>query len=189
MRVVSGEAKGRRLKTPGGDRIRPTADRVKESMFEIIAGRIPDARVLDLFAGTGNLGIEALSRGARSGLFVDADRSAVKLIRENLARTRLDRRAEIWKSDARAALDRLRRLERRFDIVLLDPPYGSGYQEIILKMLDCNGILLSRGVIAVEHDRRSGLPQAVGSLERFDLRCFGDTVLSFYEESRRKVSP
>ena len=189
MRVVSGEAKGRRLKTPGGDRIRPTADRVKESLFEIIGERIRDARVLDLFAGTGNLGIEALSRGARSVLFVDADRAAIRLIGQNLTLTRLDDRAETWRSDARAALGKLAGSGRCFDIVLLDPPYGTGYEEPVLRRLSRSEILPPGSLTVIEHDRRIDLAERIDSLERFDQRRFGDTMLSFYRQSPEKARP
>jgi len=187
MRVVAGEARGCRLKTPTGDRIRPTADRVKESLFEIIGERIRNARVLDLFAGTGNLGIEALSRGARCALFVDTSRSAVRLIGQNLIRTHLGERAEIWKSDCESALGRLEKMNRRFEIVLLDPPYGYDRAASLLKQL-CLGKLLSLGgLMAVEHDRRSNLPEHIGSLERSDQRRFGDTMLSFYQHQQKKA--
>jgi 16S rRNA (guanine966-N2)-methyltransferase len=187
MRVVAGEAKGRRLKAPSGDRIRPTADRVKESLFEILGERIRNARVLDLFAGTGNLGIEALSRGARSVLFVDADRSAIRLINRNLLQTRLGERAETWKSDARSALDRLKKLGRRFEIVLLDPPYSYIHLQFILHQL-CRYRLFSRnGMMVVEHDRRADLPERIDSLALCDQRRFGDTMISFYEEKPRRV--
>jgi 16S rRNA (guanine(966)-N(2))-methyltransferase RsmD len=189
MRVVSGEAKGRRLKTPRGDRIRPTADRVKESLFEIIGQRIRDARVLDLFAGTGNLGIEALSRGARSVLFVDADRTAILLVGQNLTLTRLGDRAETWKSDAHSALGKLAGSGRRFEVVLLDPPYGSGYEEPVLRRLSRSEILSPGGLTVIEHDRRIDLPERIDSLERLDQRRFGDTVLSFYRQSPGKARP
>jgi len=181
MRVVAGEAKGCRLKAPSGDRIRPTADRVKEALFEIIGERICDARVLDLFAGTGNLGIEALSRGACSVLFVDADRSAVRLIGQNLIRTCLGERAETWKIDARSALERLKKSGHRFEIVLLDPPYGYGHTESILKRLCRNKLFSPKGLMVVEHDRRTDLPRRIDSLECCDQRRFGDTMISFYE--------
>jgi len=187
MRVVAGEAKGRRLKAPEGDRIRPTADRVKESLFEVIGERVRGARVLDLFAGTGNLGIEALSRGASSALFVDADRSAIRLIGQNLVRTRLGQRAETWRGDARAVLDRLARLGRRFEIVLLDPPYAAGYDEDILQRLSRSKILSPGSLTTIEHDRRTDLPERIDALGRCDQRRFGDTVISFYEQRPQRV--
>ena len=189
MRVVAGEAKGRRLKAPSGDRIRPTADRVKESLFEVIGERVRDARVLDLFAGTGNLGIEALSRGARSALFVDADRSAVRLIVQNLNRTRLEERAETWKSDARSALERLKKSGSRFDIVLLDPPYEYDSLESILSQLYRYRLLSPGGLLVIEHDRRTDLPQRTGSVQLCDRRRFGDTMISFYQQKPERAQP
>ena len=189
MRVVAGQAKGCRLKTPSGERIRPTADRVKEALFEIIGERIRDARVLDLFAGTGNLGIEALSRGAGSVLFIDADRSAVRLIGQNLDRTHLGDRAETWKTDARSAIARLKRTESRFEIVLLDPPYGYGQTKSILRRLHREKLLSPRGLMVIEHDRRTDLPERIDSLERRDQRRFGDTMISFYEARPQRIEP
>jgi 16S rRNA (guanine966-N2)-methyltransferase len=186
MRVVSGVAKGRRLKAPSGGRIRPTADRVKETLFDIIGERVLNARVLDLFAGTGSLGIEALSRGARFVLFVDAAREAVKLIGDNLVRTAMEERAETWRSDALAAVARLKKEGRHFDIVLLDPPYGYDHIGGILRQLQQANLFSRRSLMVVEHHKRTEIPNRVDSMERIDQRRFGDTMISFYQE---KVSP
>ncbi len=185
MRVISGEAKGRRLKAPTGDRIRPTADRVKETLFDILEERVRNARVLDLFAGTGSLGIEALSRGARSVLFVDAAGEAVRLISDNLERTEMGSRAEVWKSKALSAIARLKKLGYQFAIVLLDPPYGyaCGQIETLLRRICLADILSRRGLIVIEHDKRTELPDRFGSMERLDQRRFGDTMVSFYGDT------
>ena len=118
MRVITGKARGVQLKTPEGDLTRPTADRVKEALFSIIQFDLPGARVLDLFGGTGQLGIEALSRGAKSAVFTDAREDACKLIRENLRRTKLEGQATVIRSDY---LVYLKRCREKFDIILLDP--------------------------------------------------------------------
>jgi len=183
MRVISGEAKGRRLKAPTGDRIRPTADRVKETLFDILGERVQNARVLDLFAGTGSLGIEALSRGARSVLFVDEAGEAIRLISDNLERTEMGSRAEVWRSNALSALARLKKLGRQFEIVLLDPPYGYGHIESIMRRLRRVRLSSRRGLIVIEHDKRTELPERFGSMQRLDQRRFGDTTVSFYEEA------
>ena len=121
MRVITGKARGIQLKTPEGMLTRPTADRVKEALFSIINFDLPGAAVLDLFGGTGQLGIEALSRGAKSAVFVDAREDACRLIRENLKRTKLEGQGKAVRSDY---LDYLKRTREKFDIILLDPPYA-----------------------------------------------------------------
>ena len=128
MRVITGTARGRRLKELEGTETRPTTDRVKEALFSVIQFDIPGSRVLDLFGGTGQLGIEALSRGAKSAVFVDAREDACKLIRENLKRTRLQEDARVVRSDY---LDYLSRCREQYDIIFLDPPYAEVFLEIL----------------------------------------------------------
>ena len=126
MRVITGKARGIVLKTPDGMLTRPTADRVKEALFSIIQFDIPAANVLDLFAGTGQLGIEALSRGAKSAVFVDERDDACKLVRENLKRTKLDNQGKVVRSDYLAFL---KTTKETFDIIFLDPPYAEVFLE------------------------------------------------------------
>lgn len=126
MRVISGKARGVSLKTPNGMATRPTADRVKEALFSIIQFDIPGANVLDLFGGTGQLGIEALSRGAKRAVFVDEREDACRLIRENLKRTKLENDGQVIRSDYLAYL---RNCHTKFDIILLDPPYAEVFLE------------------------------------------------------------
>jgi 16S rRNA (guanine(966)-N(2))-methyltransferase RsmD len=185
MRVVSGEAKGRRLKSPVKECIRPTADRVKETLFDIIGDRIREARVLDLFAGTGSLGIEALSRGARSILFVDVAKQAIRLISDNLIRTDLQERAEIWRTDALRAIARLGKKGRRFEIALLDPPYEYGHIERIMRRYQQADLSTPESMIVVEHHKKTVLPDGVESMYRFLEKRFGDTVLSFYQRNTK----
>ena len=132
MRVITGKARGVQLKTPDGMTTRPTSDRVKEALFSIINFDIPGARVLDLFGGTGQLGIEALSRGAKSAVFVDAGEPACKLIRENLRRTKLEAEGKVVRADY---MDYLKRCRETFDIILLDPPYAEVFLENALKCI------------------------------------------------------
>ena len=147
MRVITGKARGVVLKAPDGMATRPTTDRVKEALFSIIQFDIPNARVLDLFGGTGQLGIEALSRGAASAVFVDEREDACKLIRENLNRTRLQELARIVRSDY---AQYLRRCRERFDIILLDPPYAEVFLENSLKLITEIDILQTNGIIVTE---------------------------------------
>ena len=132
MRVITGKARGVSLKTPNGMTTRPTADRVKEALFSIIQFDVPTARVLDLFGGTGQLGIEALSRDAKSAVFVDANREACALIRENLKRTKLESEARVVCSDYASYL---RSCNEMYDIIFLDPPYSETFLENSLKLI------------------------------------------------------
>ena len=147
MRVITGKARGVVLKTPDGMATRPTSDRVKEALFSIIQFDVPTARVLDLFGGTGQLGIEALSRNAKSAVFVDEREEACRLIRENLKRTRLEDCARVVRSDYMAFL---RTCKEKFDIILLDPPYAENFLENSLKMITEIDILQSGGIIVTE---------------------------------------
>jgi len=144
MRVISGFERGRKLKEPSGDKIKPTSDKVKESIFNIIQFDIEGRRVLDLFAGTGQFGIEALSRGARSAVFVDSSSESVKLIRENIKICNLSERSSIYARDALRFIEG----EEKFDLIFIDPPYDSSLIEIAVSKitefdkLNINGIMI-----------------------------------------------
>lgn len=180
MRVITGSARGVQLKTPEGLATRPTADRVKEALFSIINFDIPNARVLDLFGGTGQLGIEALSRGAKSATFVDAGEPACKLIQENLRRTKLEGQARVVRADY---MDYLRRCREKFDIVLLDPPYAEVFLENALKKITEIDILQSGGIIVAERPLGKELPwQFEGYVRSKDYK-YGKTLLTIYRKS------
>lgn len=147
MRVITGSARGVRLKTPDGMLTRPTAEKVKEALFSMIQFEIEGRRVLDLFAGTGQLGIEALSRGAQNCVFVDERSDAVKLVQENLRRARLEDRAEVVRSDYLAYLSAAR---KRFDLIFLDPPYAEKFLENSLRKISEIDILSMGGIIICE---------------------------------------
>ena len=147
MRVISGQARGIQLKTPDGMQTRPTADRVKEALFSIINFDVPGAKILDLFGGTGQLGIEALSRGALSAVFVDAREDSCKLIRENLKRTKFEQKAKVLRSDY---MDYLNRCREKYDIIFLDPPYAEIFLENSIKRITEIDILQSDGIIVAE---------------------------------------
>ncbi|MBQ4381957.1 MAG: 16S rRNA (guanine(966)-N(2))-methyltransferase RsmD [Oscillospiraceae bacterium] len=154
MRVITGTARGRRLKEPRGRDVRPTTDMVKESMFNIISNDVPGAKVLDLFSGTGQLGIEALSRGAESCTFVDMAQDSLRLTKENLAITGLEERARVVRSEALAFLKR----GERFDLVLLDPPYDSDLLEKIINFSTAFDILNENGIMVCETRLDHDLP-------------------------------
>lgn len=185
MRIIGGEARGRTLVAPPGDRTRPTQDYVRESLFNILRADVPGARVLDLFAGTGALSLEALSRGARSAVLVDQDRAACAAIRRNIESVRAADRCELLQRDYRQAMDALAARADRFDLVFLDPPYRMENTGEICAALYEKGLLAAGCLLVVEH--RRGAPPRLD--ERFavsDRRRYGDTEMTFARLARQE---
>ena len=180
MRVITGKARGVQLKTPQGLKTRPTTDRVKEAMFSIINFDIPGARVLDLFGGTGQLGIEALSRGAKSAVFVDAGEDACKLIRENLKRTKLEQDGRVVRGDY---MDYLRRCRENYEIIFLDPPYAEVFLENALKCITEIDILQSGGLIVTERPLGKELPWEFEGYTRSRDYKYGNTLVTIYRKA------
>lgn len=176
MRVTAGMEKGRRLKVPSGRGIRPTSDKVKQALFNILGQKIEGARFLDLFAGAGGIGIEALSRGAERVVFVDYARASINAVRHNLEQTEFGGRAHIVASKAESYV---RKTSERFDIIFLDPPYS---QELVplLELVAGSGLLAEDGIAAVEHFKKQSSPKRAGSLQLVREAVYGDTVLAFY---------
>lgn len=179
MRVITGKARGIQLKTPDGMQTRPTADRVKEALFSIINFDIPGANVLDLFGGTGQLGIEALSRGAKSAVFVDAREDACRLIRENLKRTKLEKEGRVIRSDY---MDYLKRCREKFNIILLDPPYAETYLENALNRITEIDILETDGIIVTERPLGKDLPWEFDGYDRSGDYKYGKTLITLYRK-------
>jgi 16S rRNA (guanine(966)-N(2))-methyltransferase RsmD len=179
MRVITGKARGVALKTPDGMQTRPTTDRVKEALFSIIQFDIPGAEVLDLFGGTGQLGIEALSRGAKSAVFVDEREDACKLIKENLRRTRLEADAKVVRADYLAYLSRC---VEKFDIILLDPPYAEVFLENSLNRITEIDILQSGGIIVTERPLGKDLSCDFSGYTRSKDYKYGKTLLTLYRK-------
>ena len=179
MRVITGKARGTVLKTPEGMQTRPTADRVKEALFSIINFDIPGAKVLDLFGGTGQLGIEALSRGAFSAVFVDQSDAACKLIKENLRRTKLDEQARVVRSDYMAYL---KSCKEKFDIILLDPPYAEVFLENSLKIISEIDILQSGGIIVAERPLGKEILWDLPGFSRSKDYKYGNSLLTLYKK-------
>lgn len=179
MRVITGKSRGIQLKTPDGMLTRPTADRVKEALFSIIHFDLPGAKVLDLFGGTGQLGIEALSRGAESAVFVDAREEACRIIRENLKRTKLEQQGRVVRSDY---LDYLSRCREQYNIILLDPPYAEVFLENALKRITEIDILQSDGIIVTERPVGKELPWEFGGYTRSRDYKYGKTLLTIYRK-------
>lgn len=179
MRVITGKARGVNLKTPEGIQTRPTADRVKEALFSVINFDIPGAVVLDLFGGTGQLGIEALSRGANRAVFVDESEKACLLIRENLRRTKLEQQSKVLRSDYLAFLHSC---IDKFDIVFLDPPYAEVFLENALKCITEIDILRSGGIIVCERPLDKELPYEYPGYSRSRDYKYGKTLITLYRK-------
>ncbi len=180
MRVITGKARGIQLKTPDGMLTRPTADKVKEALFSIIQFDVPGASVLDLFGGTGQLGIEALSRGADKAVFVDAREDACKLIRENLKRTKLEDQGSVVRSDYLVYLNRCRDV---FDVIFLDPPYAEEFLENALNRITEIDILRSGGIIVTERPLGKALPWEIAGYTRSRDYKYGKTLLTIYRKA------
>ncbi len=177
MRVITGIYKGRRLKAPSWSGLRPTSDRLKETLFDVLGGIVEGAQVLDGFAGSGALGIEALSRGARWVTFIDSDDRALALVGENLAHCGIDRGYAMIRGGFVGAVPRLP-AGQRFDLVLLDPPYAVGDVDEVLSA--AGRCLAPGGVVVLEHARRREAPERVAALARTRQVTAGDSGLAFY---------
>ena len=183
MRIIGGNARGRRLKAPKGQNMRPTAARVKEALFNILPHDLSGARVLDLFAGTGNLTIEALSRGAAAATLVDSSFEAGKTIRENLRRLQLTDRARVWIMPAARALRLLARHGDSFDMIFLDPPYNRQWMDRTLKIIARERLLGGSGMVIAEHSIREDVEPSYDSLALHDQRRYGTTLVSFFKQA------
>ncbi len=181
MRIITGKARGLRLIPPKDYRVRPTADRVKEALFSILGARVQGARVLDTFAGTGNLGLEAWSRGAAKITFLDLSAASLKLVTDNVAKARAQEDATILKGDSLETMVRLSRAGESFDLIFSDPPYDKGLNQQVVKRLVEHPLLRAGGLLVLEHslleDPLSYLPK--------ELSCrtekYGDTKISLIE--------
>ena len=179
MRIISGTLKGRRLVTPKGLSLRPTSDRVKESMFNILGNEVNGKVILDLFAGTGNLGIEALSRGAKRVTFVEKDRVAIRLIHKNLITCKMEDRSEVLVNDVNQAIEILRGKGVRFDLIFIDPPYEKGLIQKTIERVCLERIYHDDSILVIEHHRRESLADISGPWSVIRQRRIGETVLSF----------
>ena len=177
MRVIAGSARGMKLKVPRGGAVRPTADRVREALFSTLAGRLAGAAVLDLFAGSGAIGIEALSRGAESCIFVEKNRTHAAVIEVNLAKTGLAGRARLLRLDVQKALELLTRERFQADLVFMDPPYLSPLIAPVLEQLERYNLLKKGGIATVEHSLRDQQWARRYPLKR--QKKYGDTALTF----------
>jgi 16S rRNA (guanine966-N2)-methyltransferase len=185
MRLTGGLDRGRRLKAPRGLRTRPTAAKIREAIFNIL-GPPPEGAVLDLFAGTGSLGLEALSRGARRVVFIERDRQALLALRQNLRELGAEGRSTVIGADVRTGLRRLAASvggDDRFSWVFMDPPYAEETESILAELSD-KDLLAGCAVVIVEHDKRHRPPPSIGGLFLTNHREYGETELSFYRSGR-----
>jgi len=182
MRIISGQFRGRKLKTLEGMNTRPTADRVKESLFNILNTKVYDANVLDLFAGSGALGLEALSRGAASCVFVDSSKEAIDIVKENVDLCKVQENSKIINKDY---LEVLKNINNKFDIIFVDPPYSKGIEIVVLE--NVKDILTEDGMVIIETDHTDIPPDEINGLIKYDSRKYGRTIISFYEHNKKKV--
>jgi 16S rRNA (guanine(966)-N(2))-methyltransferase RsmD len=187
MRIISGISKGKKLRTLRGQAIRPTSDRVKESIFNILGQEVEGKHVLDLFAGTGNLGIEALSRGAVRAVFVEKEKLAIDLIKKNLSHCGFDDRSRIITGAVERAIRLLRRKGEVFDLIFMDPPYQKGLVQKTLDILHTQPLYHEDSILVIEHDRREPLSESMEEWVLVRKRQFRDTVVSFIAPSGQRL--
>jgi 16S rRNA (guanine966-N2)-methyltransferase len=180
MRIIAGAYKGRRLATPRGETTRPTADQVRIALLDTLMPWLPEARVLDLFAGAGGVGLEALSRGAAHATFVERDARAVQALRANVTTLGVERAARILRDDVRRGLRTLSREGGRFDVVFLDPPYDGDDVATTLEALGGVELLADDAVVVAQHLTKRAPASSVGGLAAFRARRFGETTLTFF---------
>lgn len=183
MRVVGGALRGRKLAAPRGRAVRPTSDRVRESIFDLLGVHFGCGRVLDLYAGTGALGVEALSRGCQSAVFVERSRAAVELIVSNLKNCELTDRGRVVSREVIAFL-KSSEPDCAADLVLIDPPYGKGLVPKTLRLIESGGWLAAAGVVVCETEAGLQLPEQTDALERLKQRVYGDTAISLFRFGR-----
>ena len=182
LRIIAGERKGRILKTVPGRSTRPTTDRVKESVFNILQSRLYESSILDLFSGTGNLGLEAMSRGSRRAVFVERAPAALAVLRENCQALHYIDSVEILAQDVQRAISLLSTRRGVFDIVFMDPPYDSDLEAVTIAALDAFHLVAEDGRIVVEHLLRDEQEDPIGGFARYDMRKYGNTAVSFYRK-------
>jgi len=184
MRVIGGIKGSRRLRSSKSKALRPTLDRVRESIFNILRERVTSAKVLDLFSGIGSVGIESLSRGASEVIFVEKDSKIAEILKENLHSLGFETGNRILKMDFTKAIKVLSKEEERFDIIYIDPPYASGFAEISLRLLAEYDILKEEGLALAEHFHKDKLDDRFGDLKLYRVKKIGDTCISFYKKTK-----
>jgi 16S rRNA (guanine966-N2)-methyltransferase len=185
MRISAGEHRGRRLQSVKGNVTRPTSDLLRQAVFNVLGDRIQNTRVLDLCAGTGSVGLEALSRGAAAATFVERNRRAVGTLRSNLTRLNLTSRARVIAGDVLVALKRFEKVAETFDCVFLDPPYGEPLAVRCIELLAEGAILGENGILITQAFHKTPLPDQVGNLRRTWCRRYGESSLAVYTKEKQ----
>lgn len=184
MRIITGEYRGRKLETPIGYDVRPTTDKVKEAIFNLLQNDMYDAVCVDLFAGTGSLGLEALSRGARRCYFCDNARASLNLVKTNIKICGAGDKSIVLAGDYTKTLARIK---EQADIFFLDPPYASGVYEKCLELIEELDLLTEDGIIVAEHDKYDEMPEQVGNLVKVKERRYGKILVSIYQYAYEEV--
>ncbi|WP_101772677.1 16S rRNA (guanine(966)-N(2))-methyltransferase RsmD [Peptostreptococcus faecalis] len=179
MRIISGSARGLKLNTPSDKEIRPTTDRVKESLFNIISHNVYDSCVLDLFAGSGALGIECISRGARQAYFCDNSEDSIKVIQSNIDKAKFNDKSVVLNGDYKSIIQSMVNKNKKFDIVFIDPPYYKNIFEDVISLVGKSGILKEDAIVVVEHDAKDTLKDTE-ELFIYKEKKYGITKLTFY---------
>ncbi|GEK32660.1 16S rRNA (guanine(966)-N(2))-methyltransferase RsmD [Kurthia sibirica] len=186
MRVIAGDRKGMPLKAITGATTRPTTDKVKESLFNILGPFFEGGTVLDLFAGSGGLGIEALSRGMEHGVFIEKDSRAFQNLKENIEKCRFDDMTEVYRNDATRALKLLIKKNFQADLIFLDPPYAKhSYYDLVTEIIE-NEVIGRCGTIVCEHERKIDLPEHILQFSKYRQEKYGDTLISFYRLNEKE---
>ncbi|MDD2619609.1 MAG: 16S rRNA (guanine(966)-N(2))-methyltransferase RsmD [Syntrophomonadaceae bacterium] len=181
MRIISGRAKGKRLKAPSGNNTRPITDMIKESLFNVLGLGVAGSYFLDLFAGSGAVGIEALSRNAALVLFIEKDNNAIRVIKDNLINCGFDKGYEVYRNDVFKALDIIRKRGLYFDYIYIDPPFtNEPIFEETLKALDMAGILAGEGIIIIRTRRKKLLPSKLKNIKKYRVNDYGESTLHYY---------
>lgn len=185
MRITGGIGRGRKLRVPAGDKVRPTSDKVKQALFNILGERVSGAVFLDLFAGAGGIGLDALSRGAAQVVFVDGSRESLVVIKQNIEALDLADSAQVIAAQAESFL---KRPSGPYDIIFLDPPYKMELAPL-LGLIAQAGMLKPEGIVVAEHFKKRPSPERAGGLARYREAVYGDTVLAFYKAEARGRDP
>lgn len=182
MRIIAGENRGKKLKAVPGSKTRPTADRVKEAVFSSIADRLYGCRFLDVFSGTGNIALEAVSRGAAEAVLLEKDVDALQVIQDNVIACRQQDRCSILRGDSFASMDLLHRQGKQFDIIYVDPPYQGGLYEEVLKNIASKDLLAPNGVILLECAKNTSLSMENSIFFIYKEKCYGDTCIRYVQQ-------
>lgn len=181
MRITSGFLKNKTIKSRVGKETRPTLERIKEAIFSIISNKIDDANFLDLFAGTGNMTFEAISRGAKRGIMIEENKEALRIIIENVNNLKIDSMCRAYKNNVDRAIEILYNKSEKFDIIFMDPPYKDNITEATIIKLSQNNLLKDDGIIIAEHGIFEKLPNEIGEFIKYDERDYNKKIISFFE--------